>query len=396
MERIIMHVDVNNAFLSWTAIDLLNKGFKTDIRNIEAVIGGDESKRHGIVLAKSMKAKAKGVKTAETLFSARKKCENLEIFPPNYEWYLKMSKSLFKLISSYTPDIEVVSVDECFIDYTGIKNNYKSPEVFANLLKYEIYNKLGFTVNVGIANNKLCAKMASDFLKPNKVHTLYMSEVEEKMYPLKVDDLFGVGKKTALKLHELNIHTIGSLANADLTFLSKYFKNQAIKLIESARGIDNSIVDTKSRDPKGISKSITLRYNLTNKNQIIKHLEPLIEDIGLSLRNQNKYAYVISVNLKDRYFKSFSHQVKLKNATNSSNKLLEVAAKLINEMEIDESIRLIGFGVSNLVNINNYQLSIFEDNKEVENDNELNKVIDKIKRQYGSDKIIKASQKNND
>lgn len=388
-----MHIDVNNAFLSWSALELLNNGYKIDIRKIDAVIGGDESKRHGIVLAKSMSAKKKGIKTAETLYSARQKCQDLKIYPPNYEWYLKMSKSLFALIRKYTPDIEIVSVDECYLDYTPIKNKYKSPLVFAKQLKYEIYNTLGFTVNIGIAENKLCAKMASDFEKPNKVHTLFKEEIEEKMFPLPVDDLFGVGKRTALKLHELNINTIKDLAEADTNFLTKYFKNQTIKLIESANGIGDDFVDSSIKERKGISKSITLSYNISNKKEIAKKLESLIKDIALNLREKNKYAYVVSVNLKDRYFKTFSHQIKLKNATNSTDELIKISNKLLEEMDIDESIRLIGFAVSSLVEINNYQLSIFENYENVKSNKELEQTIDKIRKTYGNDKIIKAYEK---
>ena len=149
-----MHIDVNNAYLSWTAIDLLNRGYKIDIRNIESIIGGDESKRHGIVLAKSMVAKRKGVKTAETIRDAKRKCNNLQIFPPNHTLYKKMSDSLFNLISKYTPDIEKLSIDECFIDYTHVRKLYGDPIKFAYKLKREIKEELGFTVNIAIANNK--------------------------------------------------------------------------------------------------------------------------------------------------------------------------------------------------------------------------------------------------
>ena len=195
MNNIIMHIDVNNAFLSWTAIDLLNKGYPFDIRNIESIIGGDEKLRHGIVLAKSMVAKARGVKTAQTIRDAKRKCKDLKVFPPNYKWYKYMSDSLFKLISNYTPDIEILSVDECFIDYGKVKKLYGDEIKFAYKLKKEIKDTLGFTVNIGIANNKLCAKMASDFLKPDRVHTLFQNEIETKMYPLPIEDLYGVGKK---------------------------------------------------------------------------------------------------------------------------------------------------------------------------------------------------------
>ena len=218
-----MHIDVNNAFLSWTAVDLLKKGYPIDIRNIESIIGGDESLRHGIVLAKSMVAKRKGVKTAETIRDAKRKCKDLKIFPPNYKLYSEMSNKLFKLISNYTPDIEKLSIDECFIDYTKVKNLYGDPIEFAHKLKNEVKNTLGFTVNIGIANNKLCAKMASDFLKPDKVHTLFSNEVEIKMYPLPIEELYGIGKSSSKKLRELGINTIGDLAIADSKILYKYW-----------------------------------------------------------------------------------------------------------------------------------------------------------------------------
>ena len=184
-----MHIDVNNAFLSWSAIDLLNKGYKYDIRNSYAVIGGDEKKRSGIVLAKSTSAKKLGIVTAETLYSARKKCKVLKVYPPNFKFYNEMSNKFFSLLRKYTPDIEIASIDECYLDYGKVKSLYGDEVAFAYKIKDEIKNTLGFTVNIGIANNKLCAKMASDFSKPDKVHTLYENEVKEKMYPLDVGDL---------------------------------------------------------------------------------------------------------------------------------------------------------------------------------------------------------------
>ena len=225
MDRIVMHIDVNNAFLSWTAIDLLSKGYDTDIRDIVAVIGGDEESRHGIVLAKSMKAKELGIKTAMSLYEARKIYPNVKVYPSNYPYYQEQSKKLMNLISNYTPDIEQFSVDECFIEYTYVKGLYGDPIEFAYKLKDEIKTKLGFTVNIGIGNNKLLAKMASDFTKPDKVHTLFLNEVETKMYPLDVGDLLWIGKKTKEKLNLLGIKTIGDLANSDPADLYRYFKN---------------------------------------------------------------------------------------------------------------------------------------------------------------------------
>lgn len=391
MDNIIMHIDVNNAFLSWSAIDLLNNGYDIDIRNIEAIIGGDEKMRHGIVLAKSMPAKRKGVKTAETLRDAKRKCPNLSIYPPNYKWYQYMSDSLFKLISNYTPDIEKLSIDECFIDYTKVKKLYGDPIKFAYKLKKEIKTKLGFTVNIGIANNKLCAKMASDFLKPDRVHTLFSDEVVNKMYPLPIEELYGVGKSSSKKLRELKINTIGDLARTNPEYLSKYFKNQAIKMIQSARGIDNSIVVSERPESTSISNSTTTNYNLTTIEEINKVLFSLVENVCISLRSSNRYAYVIGVQLKDKFFKSYSHQQKLKNATNSTSEVYEISKKLAKEMWNEEGIRLVGVSLSNLVNDNNHQISLFEDINKKETNQKLDEVVDKLKKTYGNKIINKAS-----
>ena len=264
--KIIMHIDVNNAFLSWTAVFRLKQGEKVDIRNTYAIIGGDEKSRHGIVLAKSMPAKKRGVVTAETIYSAKKKCPNLEVYPPNYSFYKKMSDSMFNLIRTYSPDIEQMSIDECFLDYTPVKHLYGDEVKFAYDLKKRIKDELGFTVNVGIANNKLCAKMASDFSKPYKVHTLYANEVFSKMWPLKVDDLFGIGRQTALKLHKLNINTIYDLAHTDRYFLYKYFKNQAVDMIDRAWGRGSDVVKSEADAPKGIGNEVTLKKNIFDKD----------------------------------------------------------------------------------------------------------------------------------
>lgn len=389
MKQIIMHIDVNNAFLSWTAVYLLYKGYKTDIRYIEAVIGGDETKRHGIVLAKSMVAKARGVKTADTIRDAKRKCQNLKIFPPHYKLYEYMSKQLFKLIEQYTPDIEILSIDECFIDYTKVKNLYGDEIKFAYKLKKEIKNKLGFTVNIGIANNKLCAKMASDFLKPDRVHTLFDTEVQDKMYPLPIGKLFGVGKKTKEKLINLNINTIKDLALASYQDLYPYFKNMTERLINSAKGIDDSIVRVKREERLGISKSTTLPYNLNSLEDIYKVLYPLVNSVCTALRKSNKYASVISVILKDKFFKTKSHQRKLLNATDDTKVIYNVAKELVKELYQDYSIRLVGISLNKLSSSLNYQISLF-DNDFKENNHKLDKIIDQLNDNYGRQIVDKA------
>lgn len=383
-----MHIDVNNAFLSWTAIELLNKGYKYDIRNSYAVIGGDPKARKGIVLAKSNSAKKQGIVTAETLYSAKKKCPVLRVYPPNYLFYQEMSNKLFKLLYKYTPDIEVASVDECYLDYTGVQHLYGEPIEFAKKVQKEIYDTLGFTVNIGIARNKLCAKMASDFEKPYKIHTLFEDEIKQKMWPLNVGELFGVGKKTVPKLESLKIYTIGDLANSSIKILSKYFKNQAKSLIDSANGIDDSKVISEPPEPKGIGNEITLPQDIVNKEEVYKYLDDLAEQVSYRLKKQNKYTLTVTVILKDNLFKRFSHQKKLLNAIKNSEEIFSVAKELYNEMNFDKPIRLIGIRLNNLIETVNHQVSIFDDIKQIEKNNELEDTVDKLKEKYGF-KIIK-------
>ena len=387
MERIIMHIDVNNAFLSWTAIYLLKNGSKYDIRNSYAVIGGDEQTRSGIVLAKSTPAKRLGVVTGETLYSARKKCRVLRTYPPNFKFYQEMSNKLFNLISKYSPDIEVASVDECYLDYTKIKNMQGDPLEFASRLQKEILDELGFTVNIGIANNKLCAKMASDFTKPYKIHTLYQNEIKEKMWPLEVGELFGIGKKTVPKLNKLNIYTIKDLANTQPEILYPYFKNQSEHMINWANGIDNSPVINIPPEPKGIGNEITIDHDIKDTMEIYKYLLFLSEKVGTRIRKQNKYANVIVVILKDNKFKKYSHQKKLQTPTNKTEEIYNTAKIILREMHEDEPIRLIGIRLDNLTDKKIKQVSIFDEEKE---ENNIDIVIDEINNKY-KNKLKKAS-----
>lgn len=384
-----MHIDVNNAFLSWTAIDLLNHGYKYDIRNFCAVIGGDEENRRGVVLAKSINAKKVGIVSGESLFTARKKFPRLKVYPPNYEFYEEMSNKLFDLLSKYTPDIQKASIDECYLDYGKVKKLYGDEKDFAYKLKDEIKNTLGFTVNIGIANNMLCAKMASDFLKPDKVHTLYDYEIKEKMYPLPIGDLFGVGKSTREKLQSLGIKTIGDLANFDITVLRRYFKNQAEYLINSARGINNEEVDSSTYIPKGISNELTLSKDTNNYNELCVYLRRLSSLLARRVREQNKYANVIAVILKDKNFKRTTHQKKLKNPINTEEEIYSVSSKILKEMLGLEKIRLIGIRLDDLVIKKSYQTSLFEEENVNQNLEKLEKTIDKLKEKYGEDIIKK-------
>ena len=390
MDKIIMHIDVNNAFLSWTATKMVKEG-KKDLRKTYAIIGGDEKQRSGIVLAKSPLAKRKGVVTGETIYNAKKKCPHLEVYPPEFSYYKKMSNALFNLISKYTPDLEKMSIDECFIDYTPIMHIYGDPLKFAYNIKNEIKKTFGFTVNVGIANNKLCAKMASDFSKPDKVHTLFKTEIKTKMWPLPIDELFGVGKKTAIKLKNLNINTIEDLALTDKNKLKPIFKNMTDDLINSAWGRGSDIVESSIEPPKGIGNETTLNHNIFSKEELHQYLLALSENVTIRLRKQNKYASVVVVTLKNKYFKRFSHQKKLVNATNITEEIYETAKEVLDEMKVDDGIRLIGVRLDGLKDEVNHQVSLFENLEEREETKNLDKTIDNLKEKYGFKIIKKAS-----
>ena len=391
----ILHVDVNNAFLSWTALDRLSQGEKVDIREIEAVIGGDETKRSGIVLAKSMKAKRKGVCTGETLYQARIKCPNLQVFRGDYKSYKKHSNDLYKILLQYTEKIERFSIDECFLDMTDYLGNdtllNKAYEINKRIKK-----ELGFTVNVGVAHNKLLAKMASDFTKPDKVHTLFEEEIATKMWPLPVSELFMLGRKTIPKLYNMRIKTIGDLAKQDEMLMIKKFGKHGLLMWEYANGIDKSVVNYLEEKPKGIGNSVTLPQDICSEEEIQRVLLTLAEQVTYRLRRYNMYANVVNVQLRTKEFKDFSHQKKLMNPASNTKEIYSLAKELLHEMyKKGTFIRLVGLRVDNLVEKDEMQLSLFS-NEEEEKQEKLDKVVDELKNKYGYSSITRAGKLNSE
>lgn len=386
-ERIILHIDVNNAFLSWTAVDMLKKGHKIDIRNRYAIIGGDESQRRGIVLAKSNLCKQKGVTTAETIYNARRKCPYLEIYPPNHKLYKEYSDKMYNYLLTYTDIIERYSIDECFLDYTDSKILFGDPIKLAYKIKEDIKKQFGFTVNIGIGNNKLCAKMASDFSKPDKVHTLFQNEIKEKMWSLPIEELFMIGKSTSTKLKELGINKIEDLAKSNLEHLTKYFKNRTIHMIESANGIDNSKVEYEYTDPKSISSSTSLPYNYKNKEEIYQVIKELSQETGNRLRKNNLYAQNISIWIKYVDFTKVSKQIKLNNPISTDIDIYNNGIKLFNKLWNEEPVRALCIGVSDLTKTNNIQLNLFTTNnikEEKKQDKKLQETIDNLNKKYNN------------
>lgn len=391
MERQILHVDVNNAFLSWTAVEMLKQGSKIDIREIPAIIGGDESKRSGIVLAKSMKAKECGIRTAETIYQAKIKCPGVKIFPSHYVTYKKYSEQLYQLLLEYTDKIERFSIDECFLDMT----QYLMKDTLLNKAKEinkRVKEELGFTVNIGVAHNKLLAKMASDFTKPDKIHTLFENEIPYKMWDLPVSELFMLGKKTVPKLYNMNIRTIKDLAITDKKTLEKKFGKHGIQMWEYANGIDNSEVKYLPEKPKGIGNSTTLPVNISEIEKLEEILLALVEQTTYRLRKYNLLGNTVSVQLRTKDFEDTSHQGKLIEATSNTKDIYQKAKELLHEMyKIRKPIRLVGVRIDNLIEKEEKQISLFQ-NKNSEKQEKLDKVIDSLKEKYGYQSITRAGK----
>lgn len=391
--NIIFHIDVNSAFLSWSAVHRMNQGENTDLRNIPSVIGGDEQSRRGVVLAKSNLAKQYGIITGESLYSARRKCPNLVIVAPDFNSYRYYSKELMDMLKGYSPCVEQYSIDECFLDMGILNRKEAYDEAFA--IKERIKIELGFTVNIGISDKKVLAKMASEFNKPDKINTLYSEEIKEKLWPLPVGELFMVGRKAKEKLNKLYIFTIEDLAKHDVPFLKQKFKSYGGLIWEYANGIDNSKVQCQLEEVKIISNAITLPSDVVNKAKAHEILVQISEQVSLRIRKEKKFCSGIAVNIKNKDFRSYSHQKKLANPTNSTKDIGKVAQDLFDEVWKREPIRLLGIALYNLSEECTHQISIFDEAevKSLEKNQRLDKALDHIKEKFG-DKSIRRFNNN--
>lgn len=391
MERTIFHIDVNSAYLSWSAAYQLQQKISCiDLRTVPSIVGGDESKRHGIVLAKSIPAKKFGIVTGESLFSARGKCSSLVIVPPNYKLFMQCSDYMVAIFKEFFPLVERYSVDECFLDYTTMEHHHGSPVQFAHYLKNRIAKELGFTVNVGISSNKLLAKMASDFQKPDRVHTLYPHEIQKKMWPLPVGNLFMVGRATKRKLHALGIYTIGQLACTDPELLHGHFKSHGYVIHAFANGLDDSTVKPCAPKAKGMGNSTTIAFDVEDARTAKLVLLSLTETVCMRLRDAQMLAGLVSISIKSNEFVALSHQMQLPEATAITHKIYQATCGLFDEAWSKEPIRHLGVRVSALVSNENTQLSLFDFEKH-EKLSALDASIDQIRLKYGKTSVIRAS-----
>lgn len=390
-ERVIFHVDVNSAFLSWESVDRLKKSQgEVDLRTIASAIGGDEKKRRGVILAKSIKAKQCGVRTGESIMEARRKCPGLYVVPANHALYQACSRNFIAILKEYSPDVEQISIDEAFIDMTGTRALFGEPLEAAARIKDRIHRELGFTVNVGISQNKYLAKMASDFEKPDRIHTLYLEEIQAKMWPLPVGNLLFVGKSTVKKLETMGIYTIGQLARTDLSILQTALKKQGESIWKFANGIDFSPVQAEPEMSKSYGNSTTISFDVTDAKAAKNVLLALAESVGARLRRDEVKIQSVSVTIKDNQLKRMTHQKVLSQATDVTNEIYGAACELFEELWDGRPIRLLGIQTGKIREEEERQLSLFDDHSH-EKWQQMDQAVDEIRQKFGKNAIQRAS-----
>lgn len=388
---IIMHIDANSAYLSWSAVAMLEKGYTIDLRTIPAVIAGNPENRHGIILAKSIPCKSAGIVTGESLFEAKQKCQNLTVIPPDYDLYMSCSDAMFSILSEYSPQIQRYSVDECFLDYTASQSRFGDPVVMAHEIKERVKRELGFTVNIGVSSNKLLAKMASELQKPDRVHTLWPWEIKDKMWSLPVRDLFMVGRATETKLRRININTIGDLASSDPLHMRALLGSRGQLVWEYANGIDETAVIPNSQIvQKGLGNSTTTAYDIVDREEAQKVLLSLVERTSMRLRRLGRMTSLISVSVKTDGFLRYSHQIQLSSAIDMTSEIYRYICELFDQCWKGEPIRHLGVAVSDLSNGEIQQISLFEKTN-LEREKRLDKTIDGIRKRYGDRALIRGT-----
>lgn len=389
-KRLIFHVDVNSAYLSWEAVYRLQHGDPVDLRAIPSVVGGNPETRHGIILAKSIPAKKFKIRTGEPLFAARLKCPNLVIARPNYTLYRQCSLALKNILENYSPSIQQYSVDEFFLDFSGMEKLLGDPEAKAWEIKETVKEKLGFTVNIGISSNKLLAKMGSELKKPDRVETLYPEEVPAKMWPLPVEELFGIGRATGRKLRDRGIRTIGEVACQDPGYLQRFLHSYGLLLWNYANGLDSSPVREEGSIPvKGMGNSTTIPFDVDDSRTARLVLLSLAETVGMRLRQDAFCAGLVAVSLKTNEFMYASHQRKLYLPTNCTSVIHRIACELFEELWQGEPVRHLGVRVSELCRNDFFQPSLFE--KNLEKQRRIDQALDTIRLKYGANSVFRSA-----
>ena len=393
-DPVIFHVDANSAFLSWSAVYRLKVlGETVDLREVPSVVAGDREKRQGVILAKSGPAKKFGVQTGEPLFQALEKCPNLIVIPPDYPMYVEASRHFVELLRQFSPVVEQYSIDEAWVDMTGTERLWGSPRLAAEKMRQRIKEELGFTVNIGISSNKILSKMAGDFEKPDKVHTLFPEEMEEKFWPLPVRDLFLVGPATERKLKMMGISTIGHLAEADLSVLRRRLGKHGETIWHFANGRNADAVLPEAAENKGYGNSVTTSSDILTTEHAHQVLLGLCETVASRMRKDGKCGRCICVQLRTNEFFHLSHQSKLHGATNITAEIFQAACRVFDEAwDGVTPLRQLGVQVTQLSSEPYQQYDLFSGvtAQQYEKKLRLDETVDALRDRFGEDVIRRA------
>ena len=383
MEKIILHIDLNNFFAS--VEQLINPYLKTK----PMAVAGNPKNRHGIVLAKNMLAKEKGVKTAETIYSARQKCPGIIFVPPKYDLYERYAHIVRNIYYDYTDKVEFFGIDEAWLDVTGSVRIYGSGVDIANLIRNRIKKETGLTVSVGVSFNKIFAKLGSDLRKPDYTTVINKENYKKKIYPLYASNLLYVGKKMYERLKDLGIYTIGDIAKADKKFIVEKFGAQGEKIWNAAKGIaDDFVMDFHDnyRLVSSIGKGKTFDKDLSQLKDIKKQISILSDQVVKNLRSKNLLAKSIKIDVKSFDFKTKTRQKKLIEPSSSYITIRDEFNKLFTNNFSNFRIRALTLTVTNLI----YSHQLYQQSFIFNKNNHYLKVdntIDKIRKRFGDEAI---------
>jgi DNA polymerase-4 len=384
--RVILHIDMNAFYCS------VHEAVEPNLyRGKPTAVSGSEEQRRGIIVTSSYAARAKGVKTGMQVRQGLQLCPDLILIKPDVDLYRRFSRLFMKIAYNYSPLVESMSIDECFVDITGSKQ-FGSPLEIAELIQRRIMSELKLPCSIGIAPNKLLAKMASDMKKPNGIFVLRLRDVPKLLWDKPCSYLYGIGKKTGDKLIKLNIHTIGQLAHADGKLLAKQFGIMGAWLKQAANGIDTSPVNPEQEQSKSIGHTTTLPHDYTDKTDVFRVFLNLSDQVARRLRKQKLVASTVQITIRDPAMRTITRSVTLPTPTDHMDEIYRTACKLFeHHWENELPIRLLGVTLQNLTSIEAaaIQLDLFDYEKQP-NKEKLNKVMDALRDKFGENAILTA------
>ena len=387
MERAILHIDMNNCFAS------IEIKLNPELKNLPIAVSGSSSERHGIVLAKSEEAKKLGVKTAETIWQARRKCPELILVKPHYDEYKKHSLWARNIYYSYTNQVEPFGLDEAWLDITGSQKLFGTPMEIAEKIRKQIKNELGITVSIGLSYNKIFAKLGSDISAPDAITKISKDNFKDKVWPLEADRMIGIGKSAKSKLNEHGIYTLGDIANSNREFLVSILGSSGEKAWYNANGLEDSeVLDFNSREPiKSIGHGTTLVKNLENEYEVHQVFQRLALKVGARLIENNMEAMGLQISVKDSDLVTFNYQEGFDFSTFSSIIIKEKAMKLFKNYKWEKPIRFLEIRAINLTKDTNVQINFIE-SEDFDRKVNLDKALYDLRTKYGGEKITFASQ----